>query len=149
MPSLAWGEIAGRFAEAQNWWVSTSGGSGPHAVPVWGVVVHEALHFYGDPGAVRSRNLAADPRLVVHLESGSDVLLLHGTALSVSLAGADSEVNASYAAKYTDPSDLPYLPDATLNSASRLYVVTPARAIAWTLGGPDEWDNRRWSSAPA
>ena len=122
---------------------------GPHAVPVWGVVVHEALHFYGDPGAVRSRNLAADPRLVVHLESGSDVLLLQGTALSVSLAGADSEVNASYAAKYTDPSDLPYLPDATLNSASRLYVVTPARAIAWTLGGPDEWDNRRWSSAPA
>jgi len=147
--SLSWEEIARRFAEAQNWWVSTLGDSGPHAVPVWGVVAREALHFYGDPSAVRSRNLAADPRLVLHLESGSDVLLLHGTATSVSLAGADPGVNAAYAAKYTDPSDLQYLPDATLNSASRLYAVTPARAIAWTLDGPDEWDNRRWSSAPA
>jgi hypothetical protein len=66
--SLSWEEITRRFTEAHNWWVSTSGDSGPHAVPVWGVVVREALHCSGDPGAVRSRNLAADPRLVVHLE---------------------------------------------------------------------------------
>ena len=148
MSTLTWDEIARRFSAAQNWWVATAGDAGPHSVPVWGVVVRDALYFYGDPAAVRSRNLAADPRLVLHLESGSDVLLLHATAVDVSPSGDDPEVNAAYAAKYTDPSDLQYLPDATLNARSRLFVVTPTRAIAWALGGPDEWDNRRWK-APA
>ena len=76
--------------------------------------------FYGAPDSVRSRNLAADPRLVVHLESASDVLILHGTAAMAGPAGADLAVNAAYAAKYTDPTDLEYLPDAPANETSLL-----------------------------
>ncbi len=149
MSEMSWDEIAGRFSEAQNWWAATTGPAGPHSVPVWGVVVEGALHFYGDPSAVRSRNLAGDPRLVLHLESASDVLLLHGTAVAAGPASGVPAVNAAYAAKYTDPSDLEYLPDAKLNQASTLYVVTPTRAIAWRLGGSQEWDNRRWKAEQA
>ena len=72
MPELTWDEIAGRFSAARNWWVSTSGPGGPHAVPVWGVVVDDLLFFYGEESAVRTRNLGADPRLVVHLEDGDN-----------------------------------------------------------------------------
>jgi hypothetical protein len=145
MSALTWDEIAERFATAQNWWVASSGPAGPHSVPVWGVVVDGVLHFYGEPGAVRSRNLAADPRLVVHLESGSSVLLVHGTAVIGPPAGEDVAVSAAYAVKYTDPSDLDYLPDAAGMAAALLFTVVPTRAIAWTLGEPDGIVPRRWS----
>ena len=146
MGLLAWAEIAARFDDAANWWVATTGPAGPHAVPVWGVVVADVLTFYGAPDAVRSRNLASDPRLVLHLESASDVLILHGTAAAVGPAGGDAAVNAAYAAKYADPSDLEYLPDAPANETSLLFAVTPLRAVAWRLGSSADWDNRRWSA---
>jgi hypothetical protein len=147
MAALAWPEVARRFHEAANWWVATTGPAAPHAVPVWGVVVDDVLSFYGAPDAVRSRNLATDARLVLHLESASDVLILHGTATEAGPAGADPAVNAAYAAKYTDPSDLEYLPDAPANTGSSRFVVVPDRAVAWRLGSSVEWENRRWRAS--
>ncbi len=146
MATLEWVEVVERFDAAQNWWVATSGGGGPHSVPVWGVVVDGALHFYGEPGAVRSRNLAADPRVVVHLESGSSVLVVRGTVVIGPPAGEDAAVSAAYAAKYTDPTDLDYLPDAAGMAAALLFTVTPTRAIAWELGDADGMAPRRWSA---
>jgi hypothetical protein len=146
MAALEWAEVARRFQDAASWWVATTGPAGPHAVPVWGVVVDDVLSFYGGPDAVRSRNLAVDPRLVLHLESASDVLILHGTATVAGPAGGDPGVNAAYAAKYTDPTDLEYLPDAPANEAAWRFAVTPVRAVAWRLGSSVEWENRRWSA---
>ena len=146
MSLLAWDEVAARFHDAANWWVATTGSAGPHTVPVWGVVVADELTFYGAPDAVRSRNLAADPRLVLHLESASDVLILHGTAAAVGSAGGDPEVNAAYAAKYADPSDLEYLPDSPGHETTLRFAVTPLRAVAWRLGSSAEWDDRRWAA---
>jgi hypothetical protein len=145
MVALEWDEVAERFDAAQNWWVATSGRGGPHSVPVWGVVVDGVLHFYGEPGALRSRNLVAEPRLVVHLESGSSVQIVHGSAVVGPPAHENAAVCAAYAAKYTDPTDLEYLPDAPGMAAALLFTVTPRRAIAWTLGEPDGMEPRRWS----
>jgi hypothetical protein len=146
---LTWDEVARRFAAAQCWWVATAGEGGPHAVPVWGVVVDGVLHFYGEATAVRSRNLVADPRLVLHLESGSSVLIVHGTATAGGPAGEVPAVAAAYAAKYTDPTDLEYLPDAPGMAGALLWTVDPARAVAWELGTSQEWENRRWRAARA
>jgi len=145
MATLEWDEVAVRFAAAQNWWVATSGPGGPHSVPVWGVVVDSVLHFYGEPGAVRSRNLVADPRLALHLESGSSVLIVHGSVVVGPPAGENAAVSAAYAGKYTDPTDLDYLPDAEGMAAALLFTVTPTRAIAWTLGDADGMAPRRWA----
>jgi len=147
MAALGWDEVAERFGAAPNWWVATSGPGGPHSVPVWGVVVDGVLHFYGEPGAVRSRNLAADPRLVLHLESGSSVLIVHGSVAIGPVARDVRAVCAAYAAKYMDPTDLDYLPDATGMEQALLFTVTPTRAIAWDLGGADAMENRRWSAS--
>ena len=149
MAELSWDEVAQRFAAAQCWWVATVGADGPHAVPVWGVVVDGVLQFYGDPSAVRSRNLVADPRLVLHLESGSSVLIVHGTAAAGGPAGEDPAVAAAYAAKYTDPTDLEYLPDAPGMGGALLWTVTPARAVSWQLGTSEDWVNRRWRAGEA
>jgi hypothetical protein len=134
------GEIARRFAAAASWWVATTGPDGPHTVPVWGVVIDDGLVVYGDPGSVRARNLAADPRVVVHLEDASDVLIVHGTARDGGPAGARADVNAAFAAKYAHPDDAEYLPDAAGNAGSRLWVVTPSRAVAWRVVPSAEWE---------
>ena len=148
MDALTWDEVAERFSLAQNWWVATAGAAGPHAVPVWGVVVGGVLHFYGEPSAVRSRNIDSDPRVVVHLESGASVLILHGVATAGGPAGDAAAVSAAYAGKYTDPTDLAYLPDAPGMASALLFTVAPERAIAWDLGTGDDLEPRRWHPTP-
>jgi Pyridoxamine 5'-phosphate oxidase len=147
MTELTWDEIAGRFDAARNWWVATSGGGGPHAVPVWGVVVDSVLLFYGEASAVRTRNLAADPRLVAHLEDGDAPLIVHGTAAASGPAADHPGAVAGYAAKYTGATDLQYLPDQPAMGEVLLFTVTPLRAITWDLDA-FETSDRRWRADP-
>jgi nitroimidazol reductase NimA-like FMN-containing flavoprotein (pyridoxamine 5'-phosphate oxidase superfamily) len=78
---LPWSHVTERMAEAQNYWVCTVSPDGrPHATPVWGLWVDDRLYFGGSPQTRRSRNLAENPAVCVHLESGSDVIILHGDA---------------------------------------------------------------------
>ena len=146
MADLGWDEVAERFAAARNWWVATAGPSGPHAVPVWGVAVEGALCFYGDAGSVRSRNLAADPRVVLHLESGEQVLIVHGVARGLGPSSGAPEVVAAYRAKYTDPGDQGYLPDDPEMGDPAIVAVTAQRAMAWDLTSFFD-SQRRWRSA--
>jgi hypothetical protein len=92
---------------------------------VWGVWVDDTLWFSTGDGSVKARNLAADPRIAVHLESGDDAVMLEGTAERPTLeAEAHDRVVASYAAKYDmTPGDLPG-PDGW-------YRLRAARAFAW------------------
>jgi hypothetical protein len=77
--ALSWPEVAARLAAARNYWLCTTTPSGaPHAAPVWGVVTGGTRTSIRR--AYKARNLAADPRIVVHLESGEDVVIVHGTA---------------------------------------------------------------------
>jgi hypothetical protein len=48
--------------------------------PVWGVWLDATLYFDGPPTTRWARNLAANPRLTVHLESGEDVVIVDGLA---------------------------------------------------------------------
>jgi nitroimidazol reductase NimA-like FMN-containing flavoprotein (pyridoxamine 5'-phosphate oxidase superfamily) len=78
---LPWSHVTERMAEAQNYWVCTVDPEGrPHATPVWGLWLDDRLYFGGSPQTRRNRNLAANPAACVHLESGSDVVILHGDA---------------------------------------------------------------------
>ena len=141
---MTWDEVASRFAIARNWWVSTAGDAGPHAVPVWGVVVDGVLTFYGQSSAVRSRNIAADPRVVLHLEDGESPLIVHGTAIVTGVVEDRPDLAALYRAKYVAPDDGEYLPDADGMAGTLVYEVTPAKALAWTVAASDAWTTRRW-----
>src|SRR5689334_42881 len=70
---LVWPDVAARFRADPHWWIGTVGKSGPHSVPVWGVVVSEVLYFYGEADALRSRHISADHRIVLHLSDPMDV----------------------------------------------------------------------------
>ena len=120
---LPWSWAAERLAEARNYWICTARGDGrPHAVPVWGLWLDDALWFSTSRASQKARNLERDPRLVVHLESGDDVVILEGVA-DVATEGLTAFVEA-YDAKYA------FRPDPN-GEGSVVYVVRPRVAQSW------------------
>lgn len=73
-------DVYRRIDDARSWWVITVRRDGrPHAAPVWGVAVDDRIVFSSDPKAAKSANLATNPNIVVHLESGDEVVIVEGT----------------------------------------------------------------------
>lgn len=142
--TVSWPEVAARLAAARNYWLSTTmPGGAPHAAPVWGVVIGDTLYLYGERRTRKARNLAADPRLVVHLESGDDVVIVRGTAEDLGTPAQVPHVVIALAAKYASPADRQYLPDAD-PGFDVVYAVRPQSAMMWRL--PDyEASQRRWT----
>jgi PPOX class probable F420-dependent enzyme len=142
--SMTWTEVAGKLASARTYWLGTTTASGaPHAAPVWGVVTGETLYLYSERSTVKARNVASDPRVVVHLESGEDVLIVRGVAEDLGPPAAVPTVVTALAAKYPRPQDQQYLPDHDPDF-DVVWAIRPRSAMAWRL---DDYDasQRRWS----
>ena len=78
--ALPWSFVGERMAKSKNYWICTSSPEGlPHTVPTWGVWVDDAVYFGGSPKTRWGRNLAANPAVAVHLEDGTEVVILEGT----------------------------------------------------------------------
>jgi nitroimidazol reductase NimA-like FMN-containing flavoprotein (pyridoxamine 5'-phosphate oxidase superfamily) len=76
---LPWGWAEERLASSRNYWIATArAGGSPHAMPVWGVWIDDAVVFGTSARSRKGRNLTRDPRVVVHLESGDEVVVLEG-----------------------------------------------------------------------
>ena len=115
---LPWSWAEERLQAARNYWIVTADADGgPRAVPVWGVCADGAVYFGTNPRSRKGRNLARDPRAVVHLESGDEVVILHG---DVELAEIEKSIADAYEAKYR------YRPPTT-----QLFRLQPRRALAW------------------
>ncbi len=138
---LPWSHVSDRMAQAKVYWVSTVSPDGrPHATPVDGIWLDERLYFGGSAKTRRHRNLAANPAACIHLESASDVIILHGDVqelrnpdhnLAVRLAEASNE-KYGYGAKPED-----YEKDTT----GQTWVFHPRVVIAWK---PLMKDATRW-----
>ena len=143
--TLPWAEVAARLAPARNYWVCTTTPSGaPHAAPVWGVVTGGTLYLYSERHTVKARNLATDPRVVVHLESGEDVVIVRGTAADLGAPGQVPEVVAALSEKYDGEGDRRYLPEAD-PAFDVVYALRPQSAMTWRLADY-EGSQRRWTS---
>src|SRR3954467_12923982 len=76
---LPWSWVERECTKSRNYWICTTRPDGrPHAMPVWGLWFDGALVFSTDPASTKGRNLAARPDVVVHLESGDDVVIVEG-----------------------------------------------------------------------
>jgi nitroimidazol reductase NimA-like FMN-containing flavoprotein (pyridoxamine 5'-phosphate oxidase superfamily) len=75
---LPWSHVVERLEAARHYWVATASLDGrPRARPIDGVVVDGHLYFSG--GEVGwMRDLRANPRISVHLESADDVVIIEG-----------------------------------------------------------------------
>lgn len=127
---LAWDQVMSRLVDAVNYWLCTVRPDGrPHAMPVWGVWTADRLYWDGSPETRHARNLARNPHIAVHLESGEQVVVIEGVchpapkpdaALAQYLAEAYTRKYEGYTAS----------PDTW--DEGGLYVVTPQTVLAWT-----------------
>jgi hypothetical protein len=129
---LPWSHVAKRMEKALNYWICTVSPEGePHATPVWGMWLNETFYFDGSPQTRRGRNMAANPHVAIHLESGDEVLILRGVVEQIN--GRDREFStrlaAGYAAKYQHKG---YAPAPDTWDQGGLYVLRPRVVFAWT-----------------
>lgn len=99
----------------------------PHVTPLWGVWVDGALWFDGIPTARWARNLAANPAIAIHLESGDDVVILERDAEDV-----DAVTDADLAARIVEAWEAKY-GEALPQPATRgIFRLRPRAARAWS-----------------
>jgi nitroimidazol reductase NimA-like FMN-containing flavoprotein (pyridoxamine 5'-phosphate oxidase superfamily) len=141
--SAPWHDVADRLRDARSYWLGTSDPDGmPHAVPVWGAFVGDDLYFYSERSTAKARYLAVNPRVVVHLESAEDVVIVNGRLDDLGKPGDHGDVLDSLAAKYPDPEDAQYLPTSDADF-DVLWVLRPERAMLWRLDDYDD-SQARW-----
>ena len=122
---LDWAWAAQRLTEARNYWICTSSGDGrPHVAPVWGLWIDGSFFFSSDPTSRKGRNIAAGSPVVMHLESGDDVVVVEGPAEAPTDHDWLARVAAAYKDKYATSID----PD---NPGHGMYVVRPTKVLAW------------------
>jgi hypothetical protein len=117
---LPWSFVDERMANARNYWVATTRPDGrPHAMPLSGVWIDGSFCFGTGPGSRKARNLAENPHLVVHSESGDEVVILEAVAeLVADPVSLDGAFRVKYGIETGDVDDV-------------WYALRPVVAFAW------------------
>ncbi|HYO50602.1 MAG TPA: pyridoxamine 5'-phosphate oxidase family protein [Chloroflexia bacterium] len=125
---LTWDWVVERLEKARNYWVSTTRPDGrPHVMPVWAVWLDGTLYFDGHPQTRWARNIAQNPNVAIHLESGDEVVILEGVVQDIphlDPAIAEQLVTSSNA-KYN------YSTPAEELVKRGLFALRPQAALAW------------------
>jgi PPOX class probable F420-dependent enzyme len=121
---LDWSWAEERLVAARNYWVSTVRPDGrPHVMPVWGLWHDGDFYFSSSPDSRKAKNLAANPAITVHLESGDEVVVVEGEADYASDEDLLRRLGEDYSRKYSF--------DVTFTGGRPLVVVSPRVAYAW------------------
>ncbi len=122
---LDWAWAEERLIASRNYWIVTASPEGqPGAAPVWGVWMDGSLVFGVGKTSRKARHLTANPRVVVHLESGDDVVIVEGWVERITDEALLGRMIPLYAAKYD------FTPDTS--DVNSLYLhAAPRVALAW------------------
>jgi len=133
---LPWSHATERLERARTYWLATTRPDGrPHVTPIWGVWVGGALYFDGLPTTRWARNLAANPAIAIHLESGEDVVILEGAAEEVT---TDEETAAAIVRAWDGKYGRLHPEPATRG----VFRLRPRAARAWSRASLE--DGTRW-----
>jgi PPOX class probable F420-dependent enzyme len=122
---LPWSWAVERLLSARNYWICTTRPDGrPHAAPVWGVWLDDAVWFSTARASQKARNLARNASVVVHLESGDETVILEGKIEEERAPAALERFADAYEEKYD------YRPD-TSSDGSPVFVLRPSLAQTW------------------
>jgi hypothetical protein len=145
---LTWAEVEPRLVAAPVYWLATSRPDGsPHVVPRWGAWLDGVLLYDGSPATRHARNLGTNSACVLHLESGSEVVILEGKAARSSAPGLDlgKRLSDEMSRKYKS---LGYAPAADAwegSDGGGLCRFEPRKGLAWTRF-PTDTTRFRWAS---
>jgi len=138
---VPWSRVRDLLETNLGYWLATTDPDGrPHLVQQWGAWVEDRWWFEGSPQTRWARNLSRDPRAVMSLERGSEIVIVYGT---VRLGAPTSEAVAqriarSYVAKYGR--EFGYRPTAEAIQERGMNSLTPSKALSW--------DVKRFSRSP-
>lgn len=122
---LTWEEAVEHLRASRNYWVCTTRPDGhPHVAPVWGLWMDDAFYFSTDSSSRKGRNLTARPDVVIHLESGDDVVIVEGRAERISDRATLERMVDTYEQKYAIRFD-------TADPNFAVFIVRPTSAYAW------------------
>jgi hypothetical protein len=119
---LDWSWVSDQLKQAKHYWlVSTYPDGRPHTVPSWGAWVDNKLYFSGGDMTRHHKNLLVNPGMIAHLESGSEVVIVYGTAQPAVDVPREimAEVEADYTKKYGMPE-------------GATFALVPEKVLAWT-----------------
>jgi hypothetical protein len=129
--TLPWSWARERLEQALVYWLATTGPEGaPHLIPIWGAWVGDRWYVEGGPTRWQ-RNLRANARLAISVESGDEVVIIEGIAGElVAPASPLSEAILDGYAKYRDTKG--YEASASNWAEGGLWELRPVRAFAWS-----------------
>jgi nitroimidazol reductase NimA-like FMN-containing flavoprotein (pyridoxamine 5'-phosphate oxidase superfamily) len=135
---LPWSHAEERLERAEIYWLATVRPDGrPHVTPIWGVWVGGALYFDGLFNTRWARNIAANPQVAVHLESGVDVVIVEGQVDDLT---TDPELGAQVVAAWDAKYGMLHPEPATRG----IFRLRPTTARAWsdpsTFADATHWD---------
>lgn len=119
---VEWAWVVDQLQRAKNYWLITQYPDGrPHCVPSWGAWVAGKLYISGGDMTRHSKNLITNPNIIVHLESGDQVVILYGVSERVTDVPAPimAQITADYTAKYGA-------------GEGANFAITPSKILAWT-----------------
>lgn len=123
---ISWKHANNKLVTEKVYWISTSSVDGrPHAAPVWGIWKNQNLYFETDPHSAKARNLAKNPRIVLHVQDGMDTVIVEGTVEHEKDAGKLGVLKMEFARKYD------YKPDWSDEKRQIVFRVKPKIAHAW------------------
>ena len=124
---LPWSHAEERLQQGRNYWICTARPDGrPHSIPVWGMWVEGALYFGTGRTTRKAKNLAHNPAVSVHLDSGDDVVILEGQVTEADLNDKTlrGKLDAACHKKYKMP--------MVVEPGSVCYCLRPRVVLAWT-----------------
>jgi PPOX class probable F420-dependent enzyme len=124
-----------RLRTEQILWLTTVRADGqPQSSPVWFVWDGETFLIFSQPAAQKLRNLAANPRVAVHVDTdaaGEDVLTIDGSA-AVDADVPPSDQLEEYQVKYREGIQAMGMTPAELAGDFSVAIrIRPARVRAW------------------
>jgi hypothetical protein len=131
--TLAWADVEARLVAATSYWVASVRPDGrPHVVPRWGVWLDGRFWYDGAPTTVHARNLAANPACALHLESGTEAVIVEGEShpTRADPDGLGARIAAAFA-KYHDSGYSPAADAWSGEDGGGLRVLVPRLALAW------------------
>lgn len=125
---VRWSDVREKLVASRNYWICTTRRNGnPHAMPVWGLWLDDALYFGTDPKSQKARNIEHNPTIAVHLESGDDVVIINGVVDWVRDPDVLARVNDAYEEKY----DFRPIEDVTSPDVTPFARVRPVTVQTW------------------
>ncbi|OLS16475.1 MAG: hypothetical protein HeimC3_54180 [Candidatus Heimdallarchaeota archaeon LC_3] len=129
---LSWDFVQNEMKNAKNYWLSTTRSDGrPHAIPIWGSWINDNFYFGGGLETQNRKNLAKNPHIVIHSESGTKTVIIEGTVAIEENKDLIKVIQKDYMRKYNIDHPPPF------------YRVKKTKAFCWDMndyaGTPTRW----------